>query len=273
MSRCECASSGLRRLGQSRLGQSRRGFTLVELLVVIGIIAVLMGILIPTLAKAREASVRVSCLSNLRDLGTAYRMYANQYHDRAPLGYFGAQKQANFMIHINENDGYVTGSFYTLMGTLYQAGLMKGPKALYCPAEPLDRFSFNTAENPWPPIEPLVSGGQNKNTRAGYGCRPTVNWTETGIWPEYLSILSKFKHHAILADIVSNKGFVTRRHKKGVNVYYADGGAKWIDLKTFESDYVGVSDAIFPFDAGYNPNMLSDDGEPRSGLWRSFDRD
>jgi len=71
--------------------KKRKGFTLVELLVVIAIIALLMGILMPALARVRAIAFRVVCGTNLAGLGKAMLIYANDYEDELPqAGYPGS---------------------------------------------------------------------------------------------------------------------------------------------------------------------------------------
>src|SRR5687767_1320699 len=80
--------------------QRRRAFTLIELLVVIAVIAVLAAILFPVFAQAREVARKTACASNVRQLGTAFAMYAQDYDDTLPLASYtgapGSTKPDNF---------------------------------------------------------------------------------------------------------------------------------------------------------------------------------
>ena len=71
------------RIASSRTPRNdgKKGFTLIELLVVVAIIAVLVALLLPAIAKARENAKSILCLSNLRQIGTAFGYYRSDYND------------------------------------------------------------------------------------------------------------------------------------------------------------------------------------------------
>jgi len=84
-----------------------KGFTLIELLVVIAIIAILAAILFPVFARAREAARKTSCLSNLRQLGIASHMYAQDHDELMPCDYYACNSSTTHIRLVRQIQPYI----------------------------------------------------------------------------------------------------------------------------------------------------------------------
>jgi prepilin-type N-terminal cleavage/methylation domain-containing protein len=221
-------------------------FTLVELLVVTGIIAVLLGLLLPAMARAREHSNRAVCLSNLRQVYSAFQLYALNSKDQVPLGYRTASKQYNSMVFST-----TAGSRWVLFGLLYQSGALDN-QILFCPSENNTKFMLNTPDNPWP------AGLPTANIQAGYCSRPGLEIPDdltnipASLQPFQMPRLSDFGNSAIFADLTSSVNRTVTRHRDGINVLYGNGSAHWVPLTTFAQPAANWPEPTLPPATTYN---------------------
>ena len=233
-------------------GICRKSFTLIELLVVIAIIAILAGMLLPALSRAREMARGIACTSNMKQIGMTVHLYVGDYKDYLPLrdhdvsvgtGTYKQSWSAPLSLYIDPRIKYHTEGYRILP---------RFPKIFECPTfrSTCDKLRHTEAESKLQYSHHVQYGAQstvmvklNATTKRGTkinskkAVRPSIVVTVTDVNPNGTS-----QHDSVtggtatLAQYLAHSGSVPRiAHAQNVNVLFLEGSVRGINFRTLSN--------------------------------------
>ena len=184
----------------------KNGFTLVELIIVIGIFSFLTALLVPVVGRAKDRSKLIICRTNLRGLALGCLTYAGENDSRLPV-----DKQ----LHNTHTD---------LIEKLYDGGHIQDSKIYYCPSEKADDLKYS---------EENFSNGNIGYFYYCFNYRPTYQYLSTFFlkklpWPRLLLDTMKTDKWVFSDSWFSNMPTAHRWYKKGVNYVTLDGSVHMV---------------------------------------------
>ena len=228
------------------MNRQRRGFTLIELLVVIAIIALLMGILMPALQRVKKQAQATTCLSNLKQIGLAAELYANDYDRFIPRGSTGSNP-IWFM------------QFLPYVGQQHNKGDYKNVKIYRCKSFPTTGFGLNNISNSRQTVSYVLndwtfSSRDDQNgtsigrpTKLSVFRRPAYTVymadNEDGYWrpiiedensPEIIRCDIFIRTHLPLSEshhINDGRRVARERHAKGCNALFLDWHSEYVQAE------------------------------------------
>jgi prepilin-type N-terminal cleavage/methylation domain-containing protein len=187
--------------------RKNQAFTLVEMLVVIAIIAVLAALLLPALLRGKQRALRIECVGNLKEIGTAFQIFAHDHHGRFPMEISTAEGGSQEYVQAGNN---INGPFYFSYRHLQTLGNeMVVPRLLVCPAdtarEPAPSFGALQNSNvsyfvgvfsdPDVPTS-ILAGDRNITNEAG----STESLVRSGVGLRWTRELHLFKGNVLFSD-------------------------------------------------------------------------
>ena len=216
----------------------RSGFTLIELLVVIAIIAILAGMLLPALAKAKSKALSVSCLSNGKQLGLAWFMYTGDFRDALVPNFIGSPLSwIPGGTDVNSLPG-ATNVLAIMKGLLYPFN--SSPAIYVCPAD-----DFKLKGRPFKRVRSFSMNGQMNSDVDWVNPKYPVSRKHSDIiapspsqacvFLDESSVTLEDTYFAIQVDNKVWQNDPSNRHNKGANLAFADGHSeifKWVEPDT-----------------------------------------